>query len=65
MPGLRSDLLENMELNEREPLLAEAANNTPRWKVSLPRPFKGDPGVDDAFGTIIQWLHSRIGYTRG
>ncbi|GAX85342.1 hypothetical protein CEUSTIGMA_g12759.t1 [Chlamydomonas eustigma] len=30
----------------------------------LPRPFRGDPSVDDAFGTIIQWLHSRIPYTR-
>ncbi len=53
-----------MELNEREPLLAEAASNTPKSRVSMPRPFKGDPAVDDAFGTIIQWLHSRIGYTR-
>ncbi|KAG2450529.1 hypothetical protein HYH02_005030 [Chlamydomonas schloesseri] len=64
LPGLRSDLLRNMKLNAHEPLLAEAANNTPRWRVSPPRPFKGDPAVDDAFGTIIQWLHSRIDYTR-
>ncbi|KAG1664527.1 hypothetical protein FOA52_012994 [Chlamydomonas sp. UWO 241] len=30
----------------------------------LPRPFRGDPTVDDAFSTIMQWLHSRVG-TRG
>ncbi|KXZ53465.1 hypothetical protein GPECTOR_7g915 [Gonium pectorale] len=32
--------------------------------VLLPRPFKGDPRVDDAFATIIQWLYSRIPFTR-
>jgi hypothetical protein len=26
----------------------------------LPRPYRGDPAMDDAFHTIIQWLHSKI-----
>ncbi len=33
-------------------------------KVRLPRPFRGDPSTDDAFATIMQWLHSRIPHTR-
>ncbi|KAG1661030.1 hypothetical protein FOA52_005345 [Chlamydomonas sp. UWO 241] len=32
--------------------------------VQLPRPFRGDPSTDDAFGTLMQWLHSRIPMTR-
>eukprot|EP00798_Chlamydomonas_sp_ICE-L_P023547 gene23547-9071_t len=32
--------------------------------VKNPPPFKGDPSTDDAFSTIIQWLHSRIPATR-
>ncbi|KAG1664535.1 hypothetical protein FOA52_013002 [Chlamydomonas sp. UWO 241] len=32
--------------------------------VRLPRPFRGDPTVDDAFSTILQWLHSKVD-TRG
>ncbi|KAL6758371.1 exostosin-like glycosyltransferase [Haematococcus lacustris] len=32
--------------------------------VRLPRPFRGDVAVDDAFATIMQWLHSRIPFTR-
>lgn len=30
----------------------------------LPHPFVGEPHVDDAFSTILQWLHSRIPATR-
>ena len=30
----------------------------------LPRPFRGDPGVDDTLATILQWLHSKIPSTR-
>ncbi len=37
----------------------------PGSEIHLPRPFKGDPAVDDAFSTILQWLHSRIPDTRG
>lgn len=37
----------------------------PGFDIHLPRPFKGDPTVDDAFATIMQWLHSRIPDTRG
>lgn len=29
-----------------------------------PQPFKGDPALDDAFATTMQWLHSRIPATR-
>lgn len=30
----------------------------------LPLPFRGDPTVDDAFVTIMQWLYSKIVSTR-
>lgn len=43
---------------------AATANATLPSRVPLPRAFKGDPSVDDAFGTILQWLYSRIPYTR-
>ena len=29
-----------------------------------PQAFEGDSSVDDAFATIMQWLHSRIPHTR-
>ena len=32
-----------------------------RADVRLPRPFIGNPSVDDAFRTIIQWLYGRMG----
>ncbi|KAG2444185.1 hypothetical protein HYH02_009123 [Chlamydomonas schloesseri] len=41
------------------------ATQHPGFDIHLPRPFKGDPVVDDAFSTIMQWLHSRIPDTRG
>ncbi|PNH07497.1 putative glucuronosyltransferase, partial [Tetrabaena socialis] len=40
---------------------AAAAAAPPQW---LPRPYDGDPAEDDAFATILQWLHSRIPHTR-
>ena len=30
----------------------------------LPKVFRGDPNVDDAFSTLMQWLHHRIPFTR-
>ncbi|KXZ53467.1 hypothetical protein GPECTOR_7g917 [Gonium pectorale] len=60
LPGLASELRQLMDSNEREQERS-AANST---AVHLPRPFKGDPTVDDAFATILQWLHSRIPHTR-
>ncbi|KXZ53466.1 hypothetical protein GPECTOR_7g916 [Gonium pectorale] len=60
LPGLASELRQLMDSNEREQERS-AANST---AVRLPRPFKGDPTVDDAFATILQWLHSRIPHTR-
>lgn len=32
--------------------------------VLLPLPFRGDPTVDDALSTIMQWLYAKIPSTR-
>mmetsp|Transcript_19563 Transcript_19563/g.42445 ORF Transcript_19563/g.42445 Transcript_19563/m.42445 type:complete len:788 (+) Transcript_19563:181-2544(+) len=32
--------------------------------ANLPRPFRGDPTIDDAFSTLMQWLYSRIPATQ-
>ncbi|KXZ48695.1 hypothetical protein GPECTOR_26g598 [Gonium pectorale] len=44
---------------------AAGNNGTAAGKLPLPRPYKGEPSDDDAFATILQWLHSRIPYARG
>ncbi|GLI69588.1 hypothetical protein VaNZ11_014247 [Volvox africanus] len=64
LPGLASELRRHMENNVADPLSREAAELSARKEVRLPRPFKGDPAVDDAFTTIMQWLYSRIPFTR-
>ncbi|GLI69587.1 hypothetical protein VaNZ11_014246 [Volvox africanus] len=48
----------------RRRLADEPSHDPSKPQVYLPRPFKGDPAVDDAFATIIQWLYSRIPFTR-
>ena len=35
-----------------------------RYPHDPPGLFRGEPQVDDAFSTIMQWLHSRIAHTR-
>ena len=50
--------------NNRRRIKESKQRSTNRTKMILPRPFKGDPTVDDAFQTIIQWLHGRIEATR-
>ncbi|GIL74998.1 hypothetical protein Vretifemale_4847 [Volvox reticuliferus] len=42
----------------------EPSHDSSKPHVYFPRPFKGDPAVDDAFATIMQWLYSRIPSTR-
>ncbi|GFR40871.1 hypothetical protein Agub_g1522 [Astrephomene gubernaculifera] len=65
LPGLASELWGMMENSLKEIPLSPAANNSsPTPDVVFPRPFKGDPAVDDAFATIVQWLYSRIPHTR-
>ncbi|GIL47978.1 hypothetical protein Vafri_4701 [Volvox africanus] len=48
----------------RRRLADEPSHDPSKRQLYLPRPFKGDPAVDDAFATIIQWLYSRIPFTR-
>lgn len=36
------------------------ATSSPQAPLSLPGPQYGDLGQDDAFATILAWLHSRI-----
>ncbi len=64
IPGLAAELRRIMDGNARDPLTQEAAQLSSTKEVRLPRPFKGDPAVDDAFATIMQWLYSRIPHTR-
>ena len=33
--------------------------------LRLPRPFRGEPSTDDAFQTVMQWLHTRVLQLRG
>ncbi|KAG2481846.1 hypothetical protein HYH03_019188 [Edaphochlamys debaryana] len=60
LPGLATELLALRQKNTDDPSAAPSDG-----ALHLPRPFKGDDTVDDAFSTIMQWLHSRIPYTRG
>ncbi|EFJ41258.1 hypothetical protein VOLCADRAFT_119761, partial [Volvox carteri f. nagariensis] len=64
LPGLASELRRLMVSNTADPLIREAAQLSASEEVRLPRPFRGDPAVDDAFATIMQWLYSRIPHTR-
>ncbi|GFR40870.1 hypothetical protein Agub_g1521 [Astrephomene gubernaculifera] len=64
LPGLSSALRKQMESNARDPLAKEAEALSATKEVRYPRSFKGDPRVDDAFSTIMQWLYSRIPHTR-
>lgn len=59
LPGLARELQSN---NDRYQPYRSREEKT--GQVHFPRPFKGDPMVDDAFGTIVQWLYSRIPHTR-
>lgn len=45
-------------------LKTQQEDPVPHPQAKLPRPFRGDVGIDDAFATVMQWLHSRIPYTR-
>ncbi len=58
MPMYSEELLRSLEDNwgDRSDEAAPA---------SLPAPFKGDLGVDDAFSTILQWLYSRMEAIQG
>ncbi|KXZ53464.1 hypothetical protein GPECTOR_7g914 [Gonium pectorale] len=64
LPGVAAEIRAYMTSNANDPLSKEAAALSATKEIRLPRPFKGDPSVDDAFATIMQWLHSRIPHTR-
>ena len=64
LPGLAAELNQMVGSNRNDPLVREAATLSATKEVRFPRPFRGDPTVDDAFATIMQWLHSRIPDTR-
>ncbi|KAG2444184.1 hypothetical protein HYH02_009122 [Chlamydomonas schloesseri] len=64
LPGIANTTRAIMASNEADPLSREADALSRSRDRRYPRPFKGDPAVDDAFSTIIQWLHSRIPDTR-
>ncbi|PNH11823.1 putative glucuronosyltransferase [Tetrabaena socialis] len=67
LPGLATELRGLMEFNDAQqapPSPPPAAGAAADEAVHFPRPFRGDPTTDDAFATILQWLHSRIPFTR-
>ena len=64
LPGIADTTRATQASNAADPLVREAAELSKSAEPRFPRPFRGDPAVDDAFATIIQWLHSRIPDTR-
>jgi hypothetical protein len=61
---LASSMNETLISNNRARIESSRQGSIYQTKITLPRPFKGDPTVDDAFQTILQWLHGRIKETR-
>ncbi|MEW5317214.1 MAG: hypothetical protein WDW38_008534 [Sanguina aurantia] len=60
-PLLESEL--RRRLGEHAPILADGTDHEPITPL-YPLPFRGDPTMDDAFDTVLQFLHSRINATR-
>ena len=64
---ITSDLNRKLIENNRQRILESERKQRPQMnatKMILPRPFKGDATVDDAFQTLLQWLYGRIKDTR-
>ena len=65
-PALVRDAKEIMPQAPDEPINVNASriSDFTASKSLLPKAFRGDPSVDDAFSTILQWLYYRIPFTR-